>query len=144
VIITDTVGFIRSLPKSLLGAFKATLEEMRDADLLLHVVDSSNPRFEDQIIQVQKILEELELSDKPQLLVFNKTDLLTEMRKKDTIGFLKVKQLVRTRGGIMVSAQDRKSLTPLMDELQRRFWVEDGNSDSGTWDPESGAMKLEN
>jgi GTP-binding protein HflX len=128
VIITDTVGFIRSLPKSLLGAFKATLEEMRDADLLLHVVDSSNPRFEDQIIQVQKILEELELGDKPQLLVFNKTDLLTEMRKKDTIGFLKVKQLARTRGGIMVSAQDRKSLTPLMNELQRRFWVEEDES----------------
>ena len=134
VIITDTVGFIRSLPKSLLGAFKATLEEMRDADLLLHVVDSSNPRFEDQITQVQKILEELELGDKPQLLVFNKTDLLTEMRKKDTIGFLKVKQLARTRGGIMVSAQDRKSLTPLMDELQRRFWVEEEIQGSGIGD----------
>ncbi len=134
VIITDTVGFIRSLPKSLLGAFKATLEEMRDADLLLHVVDSSNPRFEDQITQVQKILEELELGDKPQLLVFNKTDLLTEMRKKDTIGFLKVKQLARTRGGILVSAQDRKSLTPLMNELQRRFWVEEENPGLGTGD----------
>lgn len=137
VIITDTVGFIRSLPKSLLGAFKATLEEMRDADLLLHVVDSSNPRFEDQITQVQRILEELELGGKPQLLVFNKTDLLTEMRKKDTIGFLKVKQLARTRGGILVSAKDRKSLAPLMAELQRRFWVEEDenmgpvNGDSG-------------
>ena len=53
VIITDTVGFIRSLPKSLMGAFKATLEELQDADLLLHVVDASNPRFEDQIAQVR-------------------------------------------------------------------------------------------
>jgi GTPase len=134
VIITDTVGFIRSLPKSLLGAFKATLEEMRDADLLLHVVDSSNPRFEDQITQVERILEELELSGKPQLLVFNKTDLLTEMRKKDTIGFLKVKQLARTRGGILVSARDRKSLAPLVAELQRRFWVEDEGPETGTGD----------
>jgi len=73
VIITDTVGFIRSLPKSLMGAFKATLEELQDADLLIHIVDLSNTRFEDQIRQVEEILEELELSEKPRLLVFNKT-----------------------------------------------------------------------
>jgi GTPase len=125
VIITDTVGFIRSLPKSLLGAFKATLEEMRDADLLLHVVDASNPRFEAQISQVQRILEELELADKQQLLVFNKTDLLKDLRKLDTIAFLKVRQFARTRVGIMVSANDRKSLSPLVEELQRRFWPEE-------------------
>jgi len=125
VIITDTVGFIRSLPKSLLGAFKATLEEMRDADLLLHVVDASNPRFEAQISQVEQILQELELGDKQQLLVFNKSDLLTDLRKNDTIAFLKVRQIARSRGGIMVSARDRKSLTPLLNELQRRFWADE-------------------
>jgi len=125
VIITDTVGFIRSLPKSLLGAFKATLEELQDADLLLHVVDASNPRFEDQIVQVEGILEELGLSDKPQLMVFNKLDLLEEMRKKDTIAFLKVRQLARTRKGLMVSARERKSLEPLLDELKRRFWPDE-------------------
>ena len=125
VIITDTVGFIRSLPKSLLGAFKATLEELQDADLLLHVVDASNPRFEDQIVQVEGILEELGLSDKPQLMVFNKLDLLEEIRKKDTIGFLKVRQLARTRKGLMVSARDRKSLEPLLDELKGRFWSDE-------------------
>ncbi|MFH1029303.1 MAG: GTPase HflX [Pseudomonadota bacterium] len=122
VIITDTVGFIRSLPKSLMGAFKATLEELRDADLLLHVVDSSHPRFEDQIAQVRTILQELELGDKQELMVYNKADLLNEMRKKDMVGFLRVRQSARTRNSVTVSARDRKSLAPLMDELQRRFW----------------------
>jgi GTPase len=125
VIITDTVGFIRSLPKSLLGAFKATLEEMRDADLLLHVVDASHPRFEDQIAQVRSILAELELGDKQELLVYNKADLLNDMRKKDMVSFLKVRQSARTQNSVTVSARDRKSLGPLMDELQRRFWPED-------------------
>ncbi|MBI5484199.1 MAG: GTPase HflX [Deltaproteobacteria bacterium] len=124
VIITDTVGFIRSLPKSLLGAFKATLEEMRDADLLLHVVDATHPRFEDQIVQVRTILTELELGDKPELLVYNKSDLLNEMRKKDTVAFLRVRQSARTQNSVTVSARDRKSLAPLIDELQRRFWPE--------------------
>ncbi|MBC7962099.1 MAG: GTPase HflX [Steroidobacteraceae bacterium] len=125
VIITDTVGFIRSLPKSLMGAFKATLEEMRDADLLLHVVDSSHPRFEDQIAQVRTILKELELGDKQELLVYNKADLLDEMRMKDMVGFLRVRQSARTQNSVTVSARDRKSLAPLMDELQRRFWPEE-------------------
>ncbi|HEY4744795.1 MAG TPA: GTPase HflX, partial [Desulfuromonadaceae bacterium] len=128
VIITDTVGFIRSLPASLLGAFKATLEELRDADLLLHVVDAANPRFEDQIGQVGSILEELELGTKPQLLVFNKADLLAEMKKSDTVGFLKVRQIARTRGGLTVSARDRKSLAPLIRELQQRFWPDEEES----------------
>jgi len=128
VIITDTVGFIRSLPKSLLGAFKATLEEMRDADLLLHVVDASHPRFEDQITQVRTILAELELGDKQELLVYNKADLLNDIRKKDMVSFLKVRQSARTQHSVTVSARDRKSLTPLMSELQRRFWPEDNMS----------------
>jgi GTPase len=125
VIITDTVGFIRSLPKSLLGAFKATLEEMRDADLLLHVVDASHPRFEDQITQVRAILAELELGDKQELLVYNKADLLDDIKKKDLVAFLRVRQSVRTQNSVTVSARDRKSLAPLMDELQRRFWPEE-------------------
>ncbi|NTV50765.1 MAG: GTPase HflX [Geobacteraceae bacterium] len=125
VIITDTVGFIRSLPKSLMGAFKATLEEMRDADLLLHVVDASHPRFEDQIAQVRTILAELGLGDKQELLVYNKADILNDMKKKDTVAFLKVRQSARTQNSVTVSARDRKSLKPLMDELQRRFWPED-------------------
>jgi GTP-binding protein HflX len=129
VIITDTVGFIRSLPKSLMGAFKATLEELQDADLLLHVVDAANPRFEDQITQVRAILAELELGDKQELLVFNKADLLDGLKKKDTVAFLRVRQAARTQNSVTVSARDRKSLAPLVDELQRRFWteVQEGN-----------------
>ena len=76
VIITDTVGFIRDLPKDLLAAFKATLEELEDADMLLHVVDISNPRFEQQIQSVEKILADLDLSGKAVLLAFNKDDLI--------------------------------------------------------------------
>jgi GTP-binding protein HflX len=125
VIITDTVGFIRSLPKSLMGAFKATLEELQDADLLLHVVDAANPRFEDQITQVRAILGELELGDKQELLVFNKSDLLDGIKKKDTVAFLRVRQAARTQNSVTVSARDRKSLKPLLDELQRRFWTGD-------------------
>ncbi|UFS72820.1 GTPase HflX [Geomonas sp. RF6] len=122
VIITDTVGFIRSLPKSLMGAFKATLEELKDADLLIHLVDCSNPRFEEQIHQVDAILGELELSNKPRLLVFNKVDLLPDMKKRDPLAFMKVRKLSRTLSAISVSASDRKSLEPLLNELQQRFW----------------------
>ena len=127
VIITDTVGFIRSLPKSLMGAFKATLEELKDADLLIHLVDCSNPRFEEQIGEVDAILAELELAQKPRLLVFNKADLLPELKKSDPLAFMKVRQLTRKFAAITVSASDRKSLEPLMKELQQRFWhdVED-------------------
>ena len=125
VIITDTVGFIRSLPKSLMGAFKATLEELQDANLLLHVVDASTPRFEDQIAQVERILEELGLGDKPQLLVFNKADLLADMKKTNTVAFLRVRHIARIRDGLTVSACDRKSLAPLISALQCRFWQEE-------------------
>src|SRR5512135_653038 len=75
VIITDTVGFIRDLPKPLFAAFRATLEELTDADLLMHVVDISNPNFEQQMRSVEKILDELGLDDKDRLVVFNKADL---------------------------------------------------------------------
>ncbi|WP_240731972.1 GTPase HflX [Geobacter sp. FeAm09] len=130
VIITDTVGFIRSLPASLLGAFKATLEELQDADLLLHVVDAANPRFEDQIAQVRAILAELGLGDKPELLIFNKSDVLNDLKKKDTVAFLKVRQVARTTGALTISARDRKSLAPLVEELQRRFWP----AEQAEWD----------
>ena len=122
VIITDTVGFIRSLPKSLMGAFKATLEELKDADLLIHLVDCSNLRFEEQIKEVDAILAELELADKPRLLVFNKADLLPGLKKSDPLAFMKVRQLTHRFAAINISAANRKSLEPLMKELQQRFW----------------------
>ena len=123
VIITDTVGFIRSLPKSLMGAFKATLEELQDSDLLIHVVDSANPRFEEQISQVDTILEELELGDKPRLLVYNKSDLVSALRKKDPVSFIRVRQSGRRYRAISVSALDRTSLDPLLVELEKLFWA---------------------
>jgi GTPase len=122
VIITDTVGFIRSLPKSLMGAFKATLEELQDADLLLHLVDCAAHRFEEQITQVEQILAELSLADKPRILVFNKSDRLADMKVKNPLAFMKVRHLGRSYGAIYVSALDEKSLDPLMEEMERRFW----------------------
>ena len=73
-LMTDTVGFIRKLPTQLVESFKSTLDEVREADLLLHVVDISHPNFEDHIDSVNKILEEIKSLDKPSLMVFNKID----------------------------------------------------------------------
>ena len=76
VSLSDTVGFIRDLPHGLVDAFKATLQETIDADVLLHVVDASNPNFPEQIAQVQAVLREIGAQDVPQILVFNKIDAL--------------------------------------------------------------------
>src|SRR5690606_26511444 len=73
-LLTDTVGFIRKLPTQLVESFKSTLDEVREADLLLHVVDISHPSFEHHIDSVNKILEEIGSADKPTLMVFNKID----------------------------------------------------------------------
>ena len=116
VIITDTVGFIRQLPKSLMGAFKATLEELEDARLLVHVVDIANPRCEEQIRAVERILGDLELHGIPRLLVFNKIDLVpAEVAAA----------VCRRYEAIPVSARDRTSFTPLLNELEERFWGRD-------------------
>lgn len=139
VIITDTVGFIRSLPKSLLGAFKATLEELQDADLLLHVVDAANPRCGEQIEQVEEILRELGLGEKPRLIVFNKEDILADLKRSNPLAFMKVRQLLRRYNALLVSARNRKSLSPLIEELRRRFWPDDspeaGNPATGATSP---------
>ncbi|WP_031426411.1 GTPase HflX [Flavimarina sp. Hel_I_48] len=73
-LLSDTVGFIRKLPTQLVESFKSTLDEVREADLLLHVVDISHPEFEDHIASVNQILDEIKSSDKPTLMVFNKID----------------------------------------------------------------------
>jgi len=77
-LLSDTVGFIRKLPHHLIESFKSTLDEVRESDILLHVVDISHPRFEEQIQTVNKTLEELEARNKPTLMVFNKMDLYRE------------------------------------------------------------------
>nr|WP_233247286.1 GTPase HflX [Acidovorax sp. 107] len=81
VSLSDTVGFIRDLPHGLVDAFQATLQEAVDADLLLHVVDASNPDFPEQMEQVERVLQEIGASDIPQILVFNKLDALSEERR---------------------------------------------------------------
>jgi GTP-binding protein HflX len=111
VIITDTVGFIKNLPKNLLEAFKATLEELEDADLLIHVVDLSNPRFMEQMAAVDDILASLSLQDKPVLLVFNKKDLVDP----------KLAALqCRIHRGVAISALDEATLPPLTARLEAK------------------------
>lgn len=82
-LLSDTVGFIRKLPTRLIESFKSTLDEIREADILLHVVDISHPNFEEQIRVVKKTLEEIHASDKPTILVFNKIDLYHHSEKAD-------------------------------------------------------------
>lgn len=81
-LLTDTVGFIRKLPTALVESFKSTLDEVREADLLIHVVDISHPNFEDQIAAVNGTLEDIGAGDKPTLLVFNKVDAYTYVEKE--------------------------------------------------------------
>jgi GTP-binding protein HflX len=109
VIITDTVGFIKDLPRELMVAFRATLEELEGADLLLHVVDASNPRHEDQITSVERIIAELNLEHKAYLKVLNKSDLLAE----ETVGHLS-----RRHGAVAVSALAPPTLLPLIERMQ--------------------------
>ncbi|MBW1675451.1 MAG: GTPase HflX [Deltaproteobacteria bacterium] len=109
VIITDTVGFIRQLPEELITAFRATLEELEDANLLLHVIDISNPRFADQIKSVERILESLHLDRIPVLRVLN---------KQDRVGPVTVKKLTRTLDAVAISANDEQTLTPLLDQME--------------------------
>jgi GTP-binding protein HflX len=118
VIITDTVGFIRDLPEDLMEAFAATLEELHDAELLLHVVDASSPRMEDQIKTVEGILRELELDGIPVLLVLNKIDRLDARQTADLSKSLK---------GIPVSALDPKTFSGLLQEMERLIWSRSSN-----------------
>ena len=76
-LLSDTVGFIRKLPTQLIESFKSTLDEVREADLLLHVVDISHPNFEEHIQSVNQILAEIHSADKPTIMVFNKIDAYT-------------------------------------------------------------------
>lgn len=82
-LLADTVGFIRKLPTDLVDSFKSTLDETREADLLLHVVDISHPDFEEQIQVVEKTLEELECADKPSMIIFNKIDNYSWVEKEE-------------------------------------------------------------
>jgi GTP-binding protein HflX len=109
VLVTDTVGFIRKLPHHLVASFRATLEETAEADLLLHVIDASQPTWEEQRIVVEQVLEELGVGDRPRLLVFNKVDLLDEetlLALQERIGRL-------VKNAVFVSAVQDGGLEPL-------------------------------
>ncbi|WP_333871485.1 GTPase HflX [Desulforamulus putei] len=90
ILLTDTVGFIQNLPHHLVAAFRATLEEVREADLLLHVVDVSHPNCEGQINAVESILESLQCLDKPIIMVFNKIDLIQDQHEIPFAAYPKV------------------------------------------------------
>jgi GTP-binding protein HflX len=109
VIITDTVGFIRDLPKELVGAFRTTLEELREADLLLHVADASAADIDVQITAVIAILQELNLDHIPRMLVFNKCDRLPTHQ---------IEPLSRRYHAIGISALQPATLHPLLAELE--------------------------
>ncbi len=108
VIINDTVGFIRDLPPDLITAFRATLEEMEGSNVLIHLVDASSSQIDEHIASVHKILDELNLSGIPRLLVFNKADLLS---KED------IENMKQGPDTILISALDRQSLLPMVERL---------------------------
>jgi len=115
VIITDTVGFIRDLPRDLVNAFRATLEELDDAALLWHVVDLTDPNVVEQVRSVETTLTDLGLIDKPRLVVLNKADLADEL---ETAG--------RMRGfdATVVSAQERQGFERLLNRSAEILWSE--------------------
>jgi GTP-binding protein HflX len=112
-IVTDTVGFIRNLPEELMGAFRATLEELHDADLLLHVADLSSPTLERQVAAVEDILRELGLDRLPRLLVLNKADLVDPAQATVVSARL---------SGLAVSAVQPDTLIPLLDAVDKQLW----------------------
>ena len=113
VIITDTVGFIRHLPRELIAAFRATLEELRSADLLLHVVDVSHPHYEEQMAAVEGLLKELEIDHTPVLIVFN---------KQDRVSPLLTQNLCRLYDAVAVEARNPATLPALIARVQSILW----------------------
>jgi GTP-binding protein HflX len=113
VVLTDTVGFIKNLPKDLIGAFRPTFDELRESDLLIHLVDIASPRFPDHIEAVQKILVELRLDQLPVLLLFNKEDRLDPKE---------VHSICQKYGSISISAFRPESFKTFFAALERRLW----------------------
>jgi GTP-binding protein HflX len=125
-VITDTVGFIRHLPRELFSAFRATLDELQEADLLLHVIDISHPRFEEQIAAVETILDDLDISGKPAIRVFNKAD---RFEDKEALN-----ALCRRFNAVAASALDKTTLRGLLEKIEAALPTTDfsgrGNYDS--------------
>ncbi len=122
VIVTDTVGFIRDLPQDLVSAFHATLEELREADLFLHVVDASAGDVERRIRAVREVIDQIGMGDTPELLVFNKSDRLEA-------GLAEA--LAERAGGVAVSALERDGLRGLLERAELELWREDESNGKG-------------
>jgi GTPase len=121
IIIADTVGFIRDLPRDLAQAFRATLEELDEADLLVHVVDAADPAREQQTTAVETILTDLGLAETPRLVVLNKMDLVPDEERDGMM------RAARSEGGLPVvgiSAQDAVTTTPLLAAIEDALWKE--------------------
>lgn len=131
-LLADTVGFIRKLPTDLIDSFKSTLDEVREADLLVHVVDISHPDFEEQITVVENTLKELGCAGKPSLLVFNKIDAYTWVEKEAddltpatrdnaTLNDLKRTWMARLDGDcLFISAREKTNIDELRDTLYKK------------------------
>ena len=131
-LLSDTVGFIRKLPTDLVESFKSTLDEVREADLLLHVVDISHPDFEEQIQVVDKTLGDLGCADRPQMIIFNKIDAYTWVEKEEddltprTKENIPLDELMKTwmaklnDNCFFISAKERENIDELRDLLYKR------------------------
>jgi len=115
VVITDTVGFIKDLPKDLMGAFRPTFDELQESDLLIHLIDVSNPRFQEQIEAVEKTVFELRLDHIPILRVFNKEDKLSRAE---------VEAICQKYDGVSITALRPDSLGRFFIALERKLWEE--------------------
>jgi GTPase len=113
VSLSDTVGFIRDLPHKLVEAFEATLQEAADADVLLHVIDAASPQLDEQLAEVERVLRDIGAADVPQILVYNKCDLLEDSRQpREAVDWIEAHPGVR-RQRVFVSAVTGQGL-PLL------------------------------
>ena len=131
-LLSDTVGFIRKLPTDLVESFKSTLDEVREADLLLHVVDVSHPEFEEQIEGVEKTLADLKCGDKPMMVIFNKIDAFTYVQKEEddltpktreniTLDELKETWMSRLSDNcLFISAREKQNIEDLKEILYKK------------------------
>ncbi len=136
-LLSDTVGFIRKLPHHLVESFKSTLDEVREADILLHVVDLSHPLYEEQIGVVNKTLQDIKAAEKPAILIFNKIDQyekltfdewLDESVKKDMMNELKERWENETNGNcVFISATEKRNIdelrTTILDKVKKLYKI---------------------
>jgi len=130
-LLSDTVGFIRKLPHHLVESFKSTLDEVKESDILLHVVDVSHPQYEEQMAVVNKTLQELNCQDKPVITVFNKIDLyikntfdewLDDETKSQLLGELKQRWMNETRGNcVFISATEKQNIPELRNVIAEKI-----------------------